>query len=194
MVSIIFILLKCHEKLPAVCVWCWGVTAHRRQAENSFGPSSSGSFSTLLMPWASCQLLEKKPGVPDFQLHRGFHQPGAQCPSGAANTVSRVGQQELPQILTASHIRKRTGLVFRDSVATLLSLHFTVQRQFSTSHEMCPSLCRGTAALQHLRAAAWCFWRHQTEAEKPIALRGSCRESSIHLCSAVSQTGPKLFH
>lgn len=110
MVSLIFILLKCHGKQPVGCVCCCRVTAHRRQAENSFAPSSSGSFSTLLMPWASCQLLERNPCVTDLQLHPGFHCPGALCPSGAENTVRRTALQGLHTILTASHIRKRAGL------------------------------------------------------------------------------------
>lgn len=78
MVSILFILLKGHEKLPVVWVWCWRVTARRRR--QSFAPSSSGSFSALLMPWASCQLLEKNPWVTDLQLTEGFTVLGLSVP------------------------------------------------------------------------------------------------------------------
>lgn len=125
----------------------------------------------------------------------GFHPAGAQSPSGAENTVRRTSLQDLHRILTAPHLCERTDLAFRGAVGTLLSLH-----SLCKGNPLPPMkralLCRGTAALQHLRAAAWCFWRHQKEGEKPIAMSGSRRESRtrIHLSHAVSQTGSILFH
>lgn len=76
--------------------------------------------------------------------------------------MRRTGLQGLHQMLTASSIRKRAAVVFRGAVATLHSLC----KGSSPAAMKCALPCRDTAALQHLRAAAWWSWRHQNGGRK----------------------------
>lgn len=123
------------------CVWCWRVTVCRRQAQNSFVPSSSGSFSTLLMPWASCQLLEKNPRVTDLQLHCHRVSPcwGSESLWSWKHCEENWSAGSSPNVNSTPPLWENwSGFQGCCGHSALTAL--AVQRQSSASHETCPSL------------------------------------------------------